>query len=179
LGVALVRGGSISTLIQNVFKSPSETTTAFSIPTQATNPDITSVDSTTGIYQNYYLGLVKESGGVVTGNGCYGEFIVLINNKNAKNPTYVELLSFLADDKTDEFHYQITIRPLGLYFGIAENQIDLNRIKNIIYGVEQPNTPKVYSDFAERLHINAEIAGIRCGYVTLDLGNRRACSKRF
>ena len=169
LGLALIRGESISSSIHNIFKSSTQTTVLLSTPTQAATTNITGVDANTGIYQNYYLGLVKEPGGVVAGNGCYGEFIVLINNKNAKNPTYAELLSFLAEDKTDEFHYQITINSLGTYFGNAEDQLDLNRIKNIIDGMEQPGTPKVCSDFAERLHNNTEMAGIRCGYVTLDL----------
>ena len=34
--------------------------------------------------------------------------------------------------------------------------------------MEQPANPKVCADFAERLHNNAEKAGIRCGYVIID-----------
>ena len=33
----------------------------------------------------------------------------------------------------------------------------------------QPNPPDVCGDFAERLHNNAEMAGIRCAYVAIDL----------
>jgi hypothetical protein len=43
------------------------------------------------------------------------------------------------------------------------------RIKEIIDGNLQPGAPKVCADFAERLHNNAEMAGIRCGYVSLDM----------
>jgi ribosomal protein L37AE/L43A len=129
----------------------------------------TGIDRKTGVYQNYYLGLVKDPEGVLDGNGCYGEFIILINNKNAKNPTYAELLNFLKSDKTDEFPYQYTVSVSGFYYGAAEDKIDLNRIKDIIDGTVQPSNPKICADFAERLHNNAEKAGIRCGHVSLDM----------
>jgi hypothetical protein len=120
-------------------------------------------------YNNYYFGLVKTPGGVLVGNDCYGEFIVLINNQEAKNPTYSELLAFLKSDKTDEFPYQYTLSVLGFYYGYAEDKIDTGKLKNIINGISAPEPPKVCADFAERLHNNAEMAGIRCGYVSLDM----------
>jgi hypothetical protein len=125
--------------------------------------------SRSGKYMNYYLGLVNTEGGVLHGNECYGEFIVLINNVDAKNPTYSELLDFLRNDKTDEYLYQYQMPVLGFYYGDAEDKIDLIRIKGIIDGDLLPDAPKVCADFAERLHNNAEMAGIRCGYVSLDM----------
>jgi len=126
-------------------------------------------DSKTGIYQNYYLGLVDTPGGVVSGSDCYGDFIILVNNSEAKNPTYSELLTFLKADNTDKLPYQPTLSVVGFYYGEAEDKINLNRIKNIVNRLTEPASPRVCADFAERLHNNAEIAGIRAGYVSLDL----------
>jgi hypothetical protein len=126
------------------------------------------IDEKTGKYKNYYLGLVNTPDGVSGGEDCYGEFIVLINNENASNPTYNKLLSFLKSDKTDEFPYQNTFSSIGFYYGEAEDRIDLEYVKSIIDGTKQPGSPKICADFAERLHNNAEMAGIRCGYVIID-----------
>ena len=112
---------------------------------------------------------MKTPDDVLSGNDCFGEFIILINNKDAKNPTYSELLTFLKSYKTDEFPYLYTLSALGFYYGKAEDRIEIERIQNIIDGILAPEDPKVCADFAERLHNNAEIAGIRCGYVSLDM----------
>ncbi|MDO8716728.1 MAG: hypothetical protein Q7J73_07990 [Dehalococcoidales bacterium] len=133
------------------------------IPTQGISPQ-------TGQYKNYFLGLVKAPL-AQGGNGCYdskGDFTVLINNYNAKNPTYSELVNFLQSNKTDEFTYQLSPLANAMYYGQAEDHVDLGRIKEIIDGTTQPNPPKVCADFAERLHNDAEMAGIRCGYVVVD-----------
>jgi len=143
---------------------PSQSTT---MPT--TPPGSVGIDSQTGEYENYFLGLVKEPDGVLGGNDCYGEFIILINNKNAKNPTYAELLNFLSLDKTDEFPYQYMLSVMGFYYGEAEDKIDLDIIKSIIDGIAKPIPPKICADFAERLHNDAEMAGIRCAYVSVSL----------
>jgi len=125
------------------------------------------------VYKNYYLGLVKlADGNELAGDGCYddtGDFIVLINNKNATNPTYGQLLTFLQSDKTDEYPYIDTNKVPGSYSPPAEAHVDLTRIQNIIDGVVQPSQPDVCSDFAERLHNDAEIHGIRCAYVSIEL----------
>jgi hypothetical protein len=129
------------------------------------------IDPQTGVYKNYFLGLVND-GGNLGGDGCYddkGKFIVLINNKNAENPTYARLINFLQTDKTDQFPYKYTGLSMGSYFGTAESRVDLNRIQSIIDGAVQPNPPNVCGDFAERLHNDAEMAGIRCAYVSVDL----------
>ena len=132
------------------------------------------IDPNTGIYGNYYLGLVTDdsNGETFGGDGCYddtGKFIVLINNKNAADPTYAQLVSFLKSDKTDEYPYIDTNNAPDTYYGTAKSHVDLSRIQNIIDGAAQPDNPDVCSDFAERLHNDAEMDGIRCAYVSVDL----------
>ena len=131
------------------------------------------INSYTGTYGNYYLGLVSApDGNLIAGDGCYddqGDFIVLINNKNATNPTYAQMVNFLQNDTTDEYPYLNASVIPGSYYLPAENDVDLTRIKNIIDGTAQPSNPRVCSDFAERLHNDAEMAGIRCAYVSIDL----------
>ena len=95
--------------------------------------------------------------------------IVLINNKDAINPTYSELLDFLRSDTTDEFPYQYTLSAMGFYYGEAEDKIDLGSLKSIIDGIAKPSPPEICADFAERLHNEAEMAGIRCAYVDISL----------
>ena len=130
----------------------------------------------TGEYRNFYLGLVHDKA-VLGGSGCYGEFIVLINNKESKNPTYLQLLNFLKADKTDGFPYEFTFPLAQFYSGEAKDKIDLAYIKSIIDGLARPKNPKICADFAERLHNNAELEGIRCGYVSLEMddGIGHAC----
>ncbi len=149
------------------------------LPIITTKPTITSIspliqgiNPTTGTYKNYYLGLADSSGGDLSGDGCYddkGNFIVLINNKNATNPTYAQLVNFLQNDKTDEYPYTYTNLSGGFYYGTAESRVDLKNIQNIIDGIAQPKNPDVCADFAERLHNDAEMASIRCAYVSLDI----------
>lgn len=149
------------------------TTIKTNIPTKTTKPVITTtpadeINISTGKYKNYYLGIVFDSGIAVSGSGCYdskGEFIILINNSNAKNPTYAELLSFLRNDNTESFPYKLSYSLVGSYYGSAKSNVDIKRIKDIINEIIQPDTPNICADFAERLHNNAEKAGIRCGYV--------------
>jgi len=148
----------------NVITTPSQTiTTLQSI--------ITGINSKTGVYKNYYLGLV-HSQSVIAGDGCYddsGDFIVLINNKNATDPTYSQLINFVQSDKTDQYPYILTNRIFSSYYGTAESHVDLINIQNIIDGIKEPSNPDVCADFAERLHNDAEMAGIRCAYVSIDL----------
>jgi hypothetical protein len=149
--------------------TPTQTALSTSTPPTVTLAENTGINKSSGEYDDYFLGLVKAPDGVIGGSDCYGEFIILINNMDAQNPTYSELLSFLKSDNTDEFPYQYTISVVGFYYGEAEDRIDLDNIKDIIDGVAQPSPPRVCADFAERLHNNAEKAGIRCGYVSLDM----------
>jgi hypothetical protein len=140
--------------------------------TTQTAPLANGINSGTGVYGNYYLGLADTPDGVLSGDGCYddtGDFIVLINNRNAVNPSYAQLINFLQNDTTDEYPYITTNKPEGYYYGTAESHVDLTRIKNIINGTSEPSNPDVCADFAERLHNDAEMDGIRCAYVSLEL----------
>lgn len=73
--------------------------------------------------------------------GGDGEPIELINNPNATNPTYAELLAFIKGDRTDEYSYI----------------------------VGPPKIAYVSSDFAETVHNNAEAAGIRAAWVGIEI----------
>jgi hypothetical protein len=70
--------------------------------------------------------------------GGDGNPIILVNNPNAKNPSWNQLVSFLASDPTDKQKY--------------------------VYN------SFVCADFAEMLHNNAEKAGWRAAYVSIQLG---------
>jgi hypothetical protein len=163
---------SISTYFRNA--NQPDTTPS---PPDTTPPPSDEINSYTGKYENYCLGLVKTPE-VLSGSDCYGEFIVLINNEDARNPTYSELLGFLRSDETDAFPYQYTLPIVEFYYPPPEDEIDLDQLKDIIDGTAEPNSPKICADFAERLHNNAEMAGIRCAYVSLTLaGNTgHACN---
>ncbi|GAJ14543.1 unnamed protein product, partial [marine sediment metagenome] len=133
---------------------------------------VSGIDPKTGLYNNFYLGLMDTPEGKLSGNGCYddkGKFIILINNSNAVNPTYSQLVSFLQSDKTDQYLYKYVIPPQLPYYGSAESHVDLKHIQDIIDGTIQPSDPNICADFAERLHNNAEKAGIRCAYVSVDI----------
>ena len=125
------------------------------------------INPITGVYKNYFLGLIKTPDGVQSNS--YGNFTVLINNKNAKNPTYSQLLNFLLSDITDTYQYQYHI-TISSYYGSAESNVNLELIKEIIIGTKQPYPPRICADFTEMLHNNAERAGIRCAYVTIEVG---------
>ncbi len=137
-------------------------------PPTETVPPVVGFDSATGRYGMYSLGLVYTTEGVLSG-GCYGEYIVLINNGAAQNPTYKELLAFLKADDTDKYVYSYTFPVAGFYYGDAEDSIDVAYLTDIVEGRAFPSDPRICADFAERLHNNAELAGIRAGYVSIDL----------
>jgi hypothetical protein len=82
---------------------------------------------------------VYENGTVHLGGD--GEPIELINNPNATNPTYDELIAFIQEDTTDTNDY-----------------------------LEHPRIGYVCADFAEDVHNDAEAAGIRAAWVSLDFG---------
>jgi curved DNA-binding protein CbpA len=158
---------SISTYFRNT-NQPATTPSASNETSSSSN----GINSHTGKYKNNYLGLVDTSGGYLSGDGCYddtGNFIVLINNENAVNPSYSQLISFLQQDRIDQFPYIYTISPPRTYYGTAESHVDLKHIQSIIDGTAQPSNPHVCADFAERLHNDAEMAGVRCAYVSITL----------
>ena len=171
---------SLFSSISAWFRNADQSDTAPS-PSNTTPTPSDEINSHTGKYEDYYLGLVDTPEGYLSGNGCYddsGDFIVLINNENAVNPSHSRLVSFLRQDNTDQFPYIYTISPPGIYYGTAESHVDLERIQSIIDGTAQPSDPHVCADFAERLHNNAELAGIRCAYVSITLAGNvgHACN---
>ncbi|MDD4924040.1 MAG: hypothetical protein PHF74_04310 [Dehalococcoidales bacterium] len=94
----------------------------------------TSCDLLFGQKEGY---LYSESGAVIVGGD--NEPIQLINNEDAVNPTYDELVIFIYTDDTNTLPY-----------------------------VKDGPEAFVCSDFAERLHNNAEVAGIKAGWVSID-----------
>lgn len=77
-----------------------------------------------------------------------GRQVHLVNNRQATDPTWEELVAFLQDDDTDSLAYR-----RGIYHSTGEP---------IVPGF-------VCGDFAERLHNNAEAAGIRAAFVVFHL----------
>ena len=75
-----------------------------------------------------------------------GEPIELVNNPNATNSTYAELLAFIKEDSTDENRYATS----------AEVHIGFTKV------------PYSCGDFAEDVHNNAEAAGVRAAWVGID-----------
>ncbi len=80
---------------------------------------------------------IYEDGAIHVGGDR--EPIELINIPDAANPTYAELVTFLKEDSTDEHPY---IEDLGILSYVC-------------------------SDFAEDVHNNAEAAGIRAAWVSI------------
>jgi hypothetical protein len=103
----------------------------------ATTPTVAQQKSTTHPIShqiNIYSRDIMEVGGD-------GEPIKLVNNPDAVNPTYAELIAFIKQDRTDEYSY--------------------------IFG--PPRVAYICSDFAEDVHNNAEAAGIRAAWVGIDI----------
>jgi len=80
---------------------------------------------------------VYENGQIIVGGD--GEPIELMNNPDATNPTYAELVAFIDRDTTDALPY-----------------------------IEKWPEAHVYADFAEEVHNNAEASGIRAAWVGID-----------
>lgn len=55
--------------------------------------------------------------------------LTLIENKNAENPTYDELIEFLEDDKTDENHYCSPDYTCGDFAEDVHNSAEIKGIK--------------------------------------------------
>ena len=81
---------------------------------------------------------VYENGAIHIGGD--GEPVELINNPNADNPTFLDLLEFIKKDATDEHYYNDNL---------GENSY-------------------VCSDFAEDVHNNAERVGIKAAWVAVN-----------
>ena len=88
-----------------------------------------------------YTDGVEECGGD-------GEPIVLVNNPDATNPTYAELVAFIRADTTDT----------KLYAGKGLGGLT----------TDEDYEAYVCADFAEDVHNSAEAAGIRAAWVSID-----------
>jgi len=89
-----------------------------------------------------------EDGAMLVGGD--GEPILLVDNPDAINPTYAELVAFIQQDTTDANNY-----------------------------LEDPLIGYVCADFAEDVHNNAEAAGIRAASVSVEFeggGDGHACN---
>jgi len=87
---------------------------------------------------------IYEDGAIHIGGD--GEPIELVNNPDATNPTYAELVAFIKEDTSDS----------KVYFEGFERQ------GKIIWA-------RVCADFAEDVHNNAEAKGIKAAWVSIDL----------
>ena len=128
------------------------------------------VGQISGIIGNYKLGLVELNGNYYADS--YGRPIVLINNSDAVDPAYSDLLNFLLKDDTDSFPNQpeVANQPRPTYSGSIQNSVDIKEIQKDIENLSPyPAVPRLAADFAERLHNNSEMAGIRCGLVLVQL----------
>jgi len=105
-------------------------------PSNTATPNPTPTPTPTPTFQKTHIYIR----GVMAVGGD-GEPIELINNPNATNPTYAELLAFIKRDRTDEYSY--------------------------IFG--PPKVAYTCGDFAEDVHNNAESAGIRAAWVGIDV----------
>ena len=138
--LAAIIGGILA-----VGTSPPETSLSTPPPTTTPNQSTPSTTELTPTPEpTSTSGYIYENGAIEVGGD--GEPIELINNPNATNPTYAELIAFIESDTTDEHLY--TSSAL-VYFGAAK----------VSY---------ICSDFAEDVHNNAEAAGIRAAWVGID-----------
>lgn len=116
---------------------PEESSTPSSpTPAGAPTPKPTSVPAPIPTPKNPRF--IYENDGIHVGGD--GEPIELINNPNAADPTYAELVEFIVRDLTNTGDY-----------------------------VKGGPDSYVCSDFAEAVHNNAEAAGIRAAWVSIDL----------
>lgn len=92
-----------------------------------------------GLFQN--PDYIYEEGAVLVGGD--DQPVRLVNNPESVNVGYAELLEFIRQDSTDRLAY------------VAPDSTD-------------EISPFVCSDFAELVHNNAEVSGIRAAYVGID-----------
>lgn len=157
-------------------------------PTPTTSPPTptpTPVESNNqyNIDENYYLSLVKSADGKYAG-AADGNLIVLINNKEAKDPTYNELIEFLKKDWTDSY-ISMGFGIAGFIYGDPWDSVEIEYYKDWIklgtktpeaifyvrYPMNHPLRERrllVCADFAEVLHNNAELFGIKAAWVAVD-----------
>jgi len=96
-----------------------------------------------GSCTNHSARYIYENGVIQVGGD--GKPIELIDNPDATNPTYAELVAFIKEDSTNELTYIV---------------VEGN-------GTAGPIRTYICSDFAETVHNNAEEAGIRAAWVSI------------
>ena len=143
-------------------RSPTPSPKPSPVQTPATPPPAPKSIPQNQINDEFSFGLVIHNGLYISGS--HG-LVVLINNKNARNPTYQELIYFLTNDNTDSYPYKFSPLLSSIMYGDPHDKVDKKFWLDVINGVTKPNSPYICADFAQMLHNNAEIAGIRAGYV--------------
>ncbi|MFC2033811.1 hypothetical protein ACFLTT_00185 [Chloroflexota bacterium] len=126
-------------IIPNAFMIFDNDDTTYPVETKPSPSQTTAVDKTTTENPRY----VYEDGFICI--GADGEPIELINNPNATDPTYAELITFLQEDTTDSNVYKE-----GVELGGRD-----------ILGY-------VCADYAEDVHNNAEAQRIKAAWVSID-----------
>jgi hypothetical protein len=103
----------------------------------------------------------------------YGQPIVLVENNKATDPSYKELVNFLNSDITDQYPYISSVIDLdsSIIRSDPRRIVDKDLWLQIINGQASQSIPRICADFAETLHNNAEINGIRAGYVSITLSS--------
>jgi hypothetical protein len=117
--------------------------------------------------------------GLVTGSDhvyyvdSYGRPIVLLKNKDARDPSYRELVNFLNLDNTDRFPYIQTAADIdsSTIYGDPRRLVDHDFWLQVAEGKADQYSPRICADFAEVLYNNAELNGIRAGYVSITLSS--------
>lgn len=163
-----------------------------SAPATPTPPPTTSPPTATPVESNnqynidnkFYLSLVKHPDGRYAG-AADGNLIVLINNREAKDPTYNELIEFLKNDWTDSY-LSMGFGITGFFYGDPWNSVKIDYYKDWIefgtgtpgaifyikYPMSHPLRDRkklmVCADFAEVLHNNAELFGIKAAWVAIN-----------
>lgn len=114
--------------------------------------------------EGFYYGYVIDNNGRYLFDG--DRPVILLDNINAKNPTYQQLITFLEKDNTEQYSYPVSWPAISLISQEdLEATVDKEYLLMLIEGEIHPNLPQSCAGFAEMLHNNAEIAGIRVGYV--------------
>jgi len=66
----------------------------------------------------------------------YGEPVHLINNKDATDPTWQQLMSFLIADRTDQKEYSVFLFPCGAFAEEVHNNAEAAGIRTAWVGID-------------------------------------------
>ena len=120
---------------------------------------------------HFSFGLVRQ--GRTYYVDSYGEPVVLLYNDQAVDPSYQQLVDFLNSDQTDLFPYDSSaIGTLPSFSrGDPLRLVDIRFWRGVAEGTQAQPVPRICSDFAQTLHNNAELRGIRAGYVSINFAS--------